>query len=150
MTLNIGGSGVYRDIVKYNAKEGRWYLRSGNDETEIDTPTMVMDLGNIATGWMLFLEGSAPNRRMDASLEIEAPRPSDAHKRGFIVLCYSTRYFEGLAELSSCSFHLCNAIGELHEKYLAQRAEHPGTLPVVTCTETTSIKGKFGTNHKML
>ncbi len=50
MSLNIGGSGEYRDIVKFNAKEGRWYSRSGDDEVEIEAPTMVMDLGNIATG----------------------------------------------------------------------------------------------------
>ncbi len=148
MSLNIGGSGEYRDIVKFNAKEGRWYLRSGDDESEIETPTMVVDLGNIATGWMLFLEGSAPNRRMDPSLEVEAPRPSESHKRGFMLLCYSTRYLNGLAELSSSSLHLCNAIGELHEKFVMQRGEHPGKVPVVTCTDTTAMKGKFGTNHK--
>ncbi len=51
--LNIGGSGVYRDIVKYNAQVGRWYLKSGDEENEIETPTMVMDLANIATGWVL-------------------------------------------------------------------------------------------------
>ncbi len=148
MKLNIGGSGVYRDILKYNAKEGRWFLRTGDDESEIETPTMVVDLGNIAIGWMLFKEGSAPNRRMDPSLDIEAPEPSDSHKRGFMLLCYSTRYLNGLAELSSSSLHLCNAIDELHEKFVMQRGEHPGKLPVVTCIDTTAMKGKFGTNHK--
>ncbi len=108
MSLNIGGSGVYRDIVKYNAQVGRWYLKSGDEENEIETPTMAMDLANIATGWVLFLEGSAPNRRMDASLDVPAPQPSESHKRGFMVLCYSTKYFNGVAELSSGSLHISN------------------------------------------
>ena len=148
MSLNIGGSGVYRDIVKFNAKESRWYLRSGEDETEIDTPTMMIDLANIGTGWLLFLEGSAPNRRMDPSAETEAPKPSDAHKRGFMVLCFSPKYFGGIAELSSCSMHLCNAIKDLHIAFAEQRGSHAGKLPIVACTGTTEKKGKFGTNHK--
>ena len=148
MTLDIGGAGEYRDIVKCNAKEDRWYLRSGSDESEIETPTMVMDLGNIATGWFLFLEGSPPNRRMDASLGVRAPQPTQSHKRGFMVLCYSTKFFNGVAELSSGSMHISNAIKELHSKFEEMRGEHPGKLPVVACTGTTEKPGKFGTNHK--
>ncbi len=148
MALNIGGSGVYRDIVKYNAQVGRWYLKSGDEENEIETPTMAMDLANIAIGWVLFLEGSAPNRRMDASLDVPAPQPSESHKRGFMVLCYSTKYFNGVAELSSGSMHISNAINELHSKFEEMRGDHPGKLPVVTCTGTTAMKGKFGTNYR--
>ena len=148
MTLNIGGSGSFRDIIKYNAKEGRWYLRANDEETEIESPTMVMDLANIATGWMLFLEGQAPNRVMDPALGTDAPKPSEAHKRGFMELVYSTKHLNGVAEFSSCSFHLGNAIKDLHGDYLNQRDQHPGMLPVVRCRETTAIKGKFGTNHK--
>ncbi len=148
MALNIGGSGEYRDIVKFNAQAGRWYLRSGDGEDEIETPTMVMDLANVATGWVLFLEGSAPNRQMDASLDNPAPKPSDSHKRGFMVLCLSTKYFNGVAELSSGSMHISNAIKELHSKFEEMCGEHPGKLPVVACTGTTEKPGKFGTNHK--
>ncbi len=148
MALNIGGSGVYRNIVKFNAKDGRWYLRSGDDESEIETPTMAMDLANIGTGWILFLEGSAPNRRMDASLDVPAPQPSESHKRGFMVLCFSEKYFNGLAELSSSSMHLSKAIKELYATFEKQRNEHPGKLPVVRSTETTPMKGKYGVNHK--
>ena len=148
MVLNIGGSGNFREIIKYNAKEGRWYLRVSDEETEIESPTVVMDLANIATGWMLFLEGQAPNRCMDPVIGTEAPKPSEAHKRGFMLLVYSTKYLNGVAELSSCSFHLCNAIRDLHDDFTQQRQQHPGKLPVVRCKETTAIKGKFGTNYK--
>ena len=148
MALNIGGAGEYRDILKYNAQLARWYLRSGSDESEIESPKMVMDLANIATGWVLFLEGSAPNRRWDPSLEVEAPRPSENHRRGFSVLCFSTKYFNGLAELSSGSMHISNAIKELYAEFEESRGEHPGQLPVVACTDTTAMKDKFGTNHK--
>ena len=148
MSLNIGGSGVYRDICKFNAKAGRWYLRSGDDESEIETPTLAIDLNNIATGHLLFLEGAPPNRCMDPSLDNPAPKPSDSHKRGFMVLVYSTKYLNGVAELSSCSMHLCNAIAELHQKFEEMRGEHPGKLPVVACTGTMAMKGKFGTNYR--
>ena len=148
MTLDIGGAGEYRDIVKYNAQVGRWFLRSGDDESEIEPPTMVMDLANIAPGWLLFLEGSAPNRRMDPSLGVRAPQPSDSHKRGFMVLCFSPKNLNGVAELSSGSMHLSNAIKELHSKFEEMCGEHPGKLPVVACTGTTEKPGKFGTNHK--
>ncbi len=146
--LDIGGTGVYRDIVKYNAQSGRWYLRSGEGEDEIETPTMAMDLANLTTGWLLFLEGAAPNRRWDAVPGVRAPQPSDSHKRGFVVLVYSTKYLNGVAELSSGSMHLSNAIKELYAAFEEQCSEHPGKLPVVACPETTAMKGKFGTNHK--
>ncbi len=148
MTLDIGGAGEYRDIIKCNVQVGRWYLRSGDEENEIEPPTMVMDLANIAPGWLLFREGSAPDRRMDPSLGVRAPQPSESHKRGFMVLCYSPKYLNGVAELSSGSMHLSNAIKELHSKFEEMRGEHPGKLPVVECTGTTAMKDKFGTNHK--
>ncbi len=141
MALNIGGSGEYRDIIKFNAQVGRWKLRSGDAEDEIETPTMVMDLANIATGWLRFLEGSAPDRRMDPAVGADAPRPSESHKRGFMVLCYSTKYFNGVAELSSGSMHISNAIKELHSKFEEMCGEHPGKLPVVACTGTTEKPG---------
>ena len=148
LSLNIGGTGTFRNILKYNAKEGRWYLRSGDDESEIESPTMVIDLANIATGWYLFLEGKAPNRVIDPSLEFEAPQPSESHKRGFMVLVFSTKHLNGVAEMSSCSMHMCNAIGDIYKAFAAQRGDHPGKLPVVACTGTVEKPGKFGTNYK--
>ena len=146
--LDIGGTGVYRDICKFNAQAGRWYLRSGDGEDEIETPTMAMDLANLTTGWLLFLEGAAPNRRWDAVPGVRAPQPSESHKRGFMVLCFSPKNLNGVAELSSGSMHLSNAIKELHSKFEEMCGEHPGKLPVVACTGTTEKPGKFGTNHK--
>ena len=148
MALDIGSTGVYRPIVKYNAQSARWYLRSGDHETEIDLPTMVMDLENIALGWVLFLAGSAPNCRWDTTLEVRSPQPSDSHKRGFLVVCYSPKYLDGVAELSSGSMHISNSIKELYTTFEEQRGNHPGKVPVVACTGTTAVDDKFGTNHK--
>jgi len=64
-----------------------------------------------------------------------------------VVLLYSTKFFNGVAELSSGSMHLSNAIKELYATFEEQRNDHPGKVPVVACTETTPMKGKFGTNH---
>jgi hypothetical protein len=148
MALNIGGNGNFRDIVKFNAKQGKWFHRHGDVETEIEPPTMLVDLANIVTGWLLFLEGSPPNRRWDPSINVAAPQASDSHKRGFAVLCFSKNYFGGVAELSSCSMHLCNAFKDLYAEFENQHGAHSGQLPVVSCTGTTAMNGKFGTNHK--
>ena len=69
--LDIGGAGEYRTIIKFNAQVGRWVLRGSDEENEIEKPTMVMDLANIATGWVLFLEGSAPKAELFSTDKIE-------------------------------------------------------------------------------
>ena len=62
--LNIGGSGIAKPFVKFNAKADKWFVRSpeGGDQ-EIARPTFLLDLKNIRTGWLRFREGQAPERR---------------------------------------------------------------------------------------
>src|SRR5947207_2051558 len=70
MSLNIGGSGIAKPFVKFNAKADKWFVRGADGEdAEIQRPTFVIDLDNIATGWVLFREGQAPERVMDPSLD---------------------------------------------------------------------------------
>ena len=67
--LNIGGSGIAKPFVKFNAKADKWFVRSpeGGDQ-EIARPTFLLDLKNIRTGWLRFREGQAPERVIDPSL----------------------------------------------------------------------------------
>jgi hypothetical protein len=149
MGLNIVSTGGDFDpYAKYNAKSGRWYYKNGDDEVEVADPKFVPDFENIKTGWMLFLEGQAPDRVMDKDLSTPADKPSDQHKRGFLLRLFSPKSFNGIVELSATSMHLCNAMNSLYEEYEAGKATNAGKLPVVKFTGSTPSKDKFGTNYK--
>ena len=78
MALNIGGGGAGKAYAKYNAKADKWFCRAvGGDDTEIERPTFVADFDNLATGWMRFAEGMAPEKVMDPSLTQPAPSPGE-------------------------------------------------------------------------
>lgn len=149
MGLNIvTQGGDFDPYAKYNAKSGRWYYKDGDNEVEVNDPSFVADFDNIKTGWMLFLEGQAPDRVFDKDLSTPAPKPSDAHKRGFVLRLFSKNSFNGVVELSATSMHVCNAINELYEQYEAKRADNVGKLPVIKANGSTPSKDKFGTNYK--
>jgi hypothetical protein len=149
MSLNIGGSATNKPYVKFNAKSDKWFVRGadGND-AEIARPTFVIDLDNIATGWLRFREGEAPERLIDPSLQQPAPSPGEGFKRGFVVATYSPKFFGGLAEFASASIHLSNAIKEIYAQYEAEKAKHASQLPVVASTGSQPMKDKYGTNYK--
>lgn len=149
MALNIVSTGGDFDpYVKYNAKAGRWYTKGENGEVEVQHPVFVADFKNVKTGWLLFLEGQAPNCVWDANLSTPAPKPSDAHKRGFEVRLFSKAHFGGVVQLSSSSMHLCNAINDLYMQYEAAPEAGQGKLPVVKFTGSTPMKDKMGTNYR--
>jgi hypothetical protein len=149
MSLNIGGSGNARPFCKFNAKADKWFIRGPEGEdVEIAAPTFVADFDNIATGWLRFREGQAPERVMDPSLEQAAPLPGEGFKRGFVVMTYSPKFFGGLAEFGSASIHLSNAIKEVFAEYEADKPKNPGKLPVIVCTGSQAMKDRYGTNYR--
>jgi len=149
MPLHIGGAGNGKPYVKYNAKADKWFVRGedGGDQ-EIARPTFAIDFANIATGWLLFREGQAPERRIDPSLDRAAPSPGEGFKRGFVVMTFSPKFFGGVAEFSSASIHLSNAIKDVYAQWEAQRGQHPSLLPVLACTGAEAMKDKYGTNYR--
>ena len=151
MGLNIGGSGIIKPYVKYNAKADKWFVRSpeGGDQ-EIARPTFLLDLKNIRTGWLRFREGQAPERVIDPSLDRAAPSPGEDFKRGFVVTAYSPKFFGGAVEFSSASIHLSNAIREIYAAFEENGAktENRGKVPVVACTGSEPMKDKYGTNYR--
>jgi len=151
MGLNIGGSGIIKPYVKYNAKADKWFVRApeGGDQ-EIARPTFLLDLKNIRTGWLRFREGQAPERVIDPSLDRAAPSPGEDFKRGFVVAAYSPKFFGGAVEFSSASIHLSNAIRELYAVFEENgaKAENRGKLPLVSCTGSEAMKDKYGTNYR--
>jgi hypothetical protein len=151
MSLNIGGSGIVKNYVKFNAKADKWFVRSpeGGDQ-EIGRPTFALDLKNIRTGWLRFREGQAPERVIDPSLDRVAPSPGEDFKRGFVVTAYSPKFFGGAVEFSSASIHLSNALRELYAAFEDQngKAENRGKVPVIACTGSDPMKDKYGTNYR--
>ena len=71
---------------------------------------------------------SARARRRSGSwthaLDRAAPCPGEGFKRGFVLAVYSQKFFGGLAELSSASIHIGNAIREVYADFEA-RARQP-------------------------
>lgn len=148
-SLNIGGSGSSKQYAKFNAKADKWFVRGPeNSDQEIARPTFVADLDNIATGWLRFREGQAPERVMDASIDKAAPLPGEGFKRGFVVMAYSPKFFGGAVELASASIHMSNAIKEVYAQYEADKAAHAGKLPVIACTGSQAMKDRYGTNYR--
>ena len=148
MPLNIGVSGMIKHFAKYNAKADKWFIRGEDGDVEIERPTFVVDFDNIATGWLRFREGQAPERVMDPSLDRAAPLPGEEFKRGFVVMAFSPRYFDGAAEFASASLHLANAIKDIYVQYEAGKSDNPGKLPVISCTGSQAMKDRYGTNYR--
>jgi hypothetical protein len=150
MSLNIvsQGSGTFDPYIKFNGKAGRFYMKGESGEVEVTPTTFVADLENIKTGWLLFAAGMAPDRVWDKSLTEAAPRPSQDHKRGFLIRLYSKQTFGGVVELSSNSMHICNAVNDLYTQYETKKGENIGKVPVVKLVTVTPMKDKHGTNYK--
>jgi hypothetical protein len=148
MGLNIGGTGNGKHC-KYSSKADKWIYRAA-DGRELGTqrPVFVIDFDNIATGWLRFREGEAPERVMDTTLKQRAPLPGDGFKRGFVVTVFSPKYFGGVAELASNSMHLSNAIKEIYAQYDSGQRANPGKLPVIACTGSRAMEDRHGTNYR--
>ncbi|MFP6706427.1 MAG: hypothetical protein VCE75_10430 [Alphaproteobacteria bacterium] len=153
LDLDIGssGGGDFRPILKFNAKAGRFAYRNSEGEKEINPISLIFDLGNIATGWMLFREGQMPSRVYDPNNGTRAEKPSSDHKRGFTVLVAVPKDQvgeENICEMSSTSMHLGNAIKEVWASYREGCDANQGKVPLITIKGVNASKDKFGTNYK--
>jgi hypothetical protein len=149
--LNIGGTGTIKPWVKFNSKADKWFVRGPEGgEVEIQRPTFMIDLKNIATGWFRFAQGQAPERRIDPSLEHVAPSPGDGFKRGFVVMCFSPKFFGGAVEMSGASLHLSNAIRDIYARFKEEegKPENRDKVPVVACVGSDAMKDKHGLNFR--
>ena len=61
-------------------------------------------------------------------------------------MTFSPKFFGGVAEFAGTSLHLSNAIKDIYAQYDAERANHRGELPVVSCTGSEAMKDRYGTN----
>lgn len=157
-----GGGGEFTPILKYDARAGRMFRvdrtqdASGGWQTENVEVTngfqAVMDLEQVRVGWCLFAAGVQPSFSLVPLGQPLPARPSDQHKQGFKMLLKLGKSSGGdVRELSATSKAVLSAVDELHTAYEAQKAQHPGQLPVVALTSTKPIvstgQGKSSTNY---
>lgn len=141
------GGGDFLPIVKYSAKDGSFVRQDRHQapdgtweksETEMDTPIkVVMDLDTIEVGYIAFTT-SGPDFRMVQVGQPMPQQPSPDHKEGFRVRLYNKEI--GLREMSSSSKIVRNQMNDLHDAFLAGKADNPGKLPVVEITGSDRIQ----------
>lgn len=149
--LQTGGGGDFNrtPIIKYDARAGRIFrIDRSNDSGAWETNQVeitqgfqaVMDLENIEVGWMHFPAGDAPSFLLVKLGEPFPDKPSTDHRQGFRVLMKLGKSSGGdLREMAANAAVSIAGIDALHTDYEAQKAAHPGQLPVVTLETTTAI-----------
>lgn len=148
---NPATGGDFKVYVKYNAKAGRFYTKEDKPEAsefEVTNFTAIFDMDNLTTGWFLFAPGVAPVKNMDPSLAEAAPKPGDGFKRGFELDVFSEKNFGGLREFSSTAGAVIEAMNDLYDDWVANKAANPDKLPVVKCVGVTPVTNKHGTNYR--
>jgi hypothetical protein len=148
-----GDGGDFITYVKYNAKAGRWYTKpeAGGDEYEVQQVTAVVDIENIKTGLMKFMAGSAPEYHFDSSVgaqDAEVPDGGAKFKRGFQVLMYAEKSWQGVREFSATAGVVNESMNKLYDAWESAPEKAQGQLPVVSCTGVAPVESKHGTNYQ--
>jgi hypothetical protein len=141
------GGGDFLPIMKFSAKDGSFVRQDrhqGADghweksETEMDLPfKVVMDMDAIEVGFIAFTT-TGPDFRFVKVGEPMPVKPSDEHKEGFRIRMYNKEI--GLREMSSSSKIVRNQMNNLHDAYLAGKADNPGKVPVIEITGSDRIQ----------
>ena len=141
------GGGDFLPIVKYSAKDGSFVRQDRHQapdgtweksETEMETPLkVVMDMDAIEVGYIAFTT-SGPDFRMVRVGQPMPQQPSPDHKEGFRIRLYNKEI--GLREMSSSSKIVRNQMNDLHDAFLAGKADNPGKLPVVEITGSDRVQ----------
>ncbi len=153
MPLNLTtGDGDFMPYIKYNAKAGRWFVKGDDgEEFEITNPVLAFDFANIHTGWIVFNEGTGPEKVWDPSLTQMAPKPPGPQKwkRGFQVMVVGDRNSGiGVREFCSTAGAANSAIQYLYAEYEAGAAQNPNKVPVFHCIGVKPINSQHGTNYE--
>jgi hypothetical protein len=142
--------------LKYDARVGQMILQdrvfvdgqwAPEQRVVTDNFRAVFDLENLQRGWIEFPKGGAPKTVLVPAGVDPGDPPSDDHKEGLRIVVKMDDALGGdVRELMSTAVALWNGIDDLHDKYLAGVADHPGELPVVTLTGTREMKTHSGTS----
>jgi len=169
LNTESSGGGNFMPICKYNAKAGRIYRvdraqgADGSWETKEPEITAVFqavfDMEGIEVGWAAFRAGMAPDFRLVPLGQPLPARPEGENDKGKPLYgqCFRLHMKLGKAaggdvrELSSSARVVIGALDALHSQYEAEKAQHPGQLPVITLGEPipmiSSGQGQTSTNY---
>jgi hypothetical protein len=153
-----GGDAVFNDIIKYNAKEGRFYRvdREDGENVEVEITSefkAIFDMENLEVGWINFPAGAAPDFKM-VPIRTEMPeRPSSKHKNGVRCMLKLSKQLGGsVREIAGNSNVIMKAFDLLDDDFLEGQKEHPNMLPVVVLDGTARVTTGSGetkaTNHR--
>lgn len=148
---NPAQGGDFDPYLKFNGKAGRFYSKNsvGEEfEVPLDSFTVLFDIANIKTGWMLFAAGIAPVKHFDPSLVEAAPNPGEGFKRGFELKVFSSKNLGGVREFASTAGVVIEAMNSLYDAATAAPEYEAGKLPVIKCTGVTPVTGRHGTNYR--
>ena len=148
--------GDFTPIVKYDARAGRMFRmdrieNNGNFTNQgVDITQSfkaIVDLENMETGYVLFAPGIAPDFKL-VRIGNEFPdRPSDKHKHGIRVMIKLAKDCSGdkpIREMAGTSKSFLAGVEAVYTRYLAERDDHPGKLPIIVLEKTTPVRSGTG------
>ena len=139
----------FMDIVKFDSRSGRMSRIDRDPNGGPSVPTeitrhfkAVFDMEHIDVGYVKFAAGMAPDAAWAPWSEtmVFPEQPSPEHRRGFRIKIKLHKDCGGdLRELSGNAKALVGGLNDLHNKWLEERAAHPGKVPVVVLGEPTVV-----------
>jgi hypothetical protein len=156
--------GDWLPIATYDARAGRFFRidrsqdgSGGWDSEKVDIAFKAMvDFDNIEVGWLNFTPGQAPSivvvplEGITKGTSKMPDRPSELHKNGIRMVVKLAKDIGGekpFREMASSAKAFLGGIEAAYNQYLAERAGHPGQLPVLICEKTTPITTGTGKNQ---
>ena len=153
-------TGDFTPIVKYDARAGllfrmdRVQATDGSFTSEpveiTDIFKALADFENIEVGWIDFSTGTAPSFVLVPRGKMLPERPSANHKQGIRFLLKLARECGGdkpIREIAGTSKAFLSAAEKVVAQYDAEKAAHPGQLPVIMF-DGKAVPVKTGTGAK--
>jgi hypothetical protein len=155
MAIGIPLGGPRSQIVKFDARAGRWFRVDGKDAVVDITNgfTAIFDLAQIDIGWAMFVAGQAPDVSFARVPAAMPTKPSEGHKRAVRFNMKLAKSVGGdVREITAQAAIVMQAIDQLHDAYTAAPESKEGKLPVVACPSTEAVTISTGagksTNYK--
>jgi len=140
--LGITGGGSGLPYIRYSPSMNVWKDKSGQ---EIQLKKMLFDVDNVQTGWLL-LETGVRDWQPDQTLGRQGAKPSETHKRGFVVRFYSRDM--GWVEWSSNSAGCNMGLESLYQEAAKDRHANHGKLPIIEYLGAEAMKVGKGNTRK--
>lgn len=132
--VNWDGRGGFMYITDRVQIDGEWQSEQKNQDN--DGFRAVVDMQNALVGWIAFTPKGPDTKLVTIGEDAEArwgEAPSPKHQLGLRVLMALDETIDTVPvrELYSCSIGFWCGFDALHDIYQAEKAKHPGLLPVI-------------------